>query len=220
MINSTRSRDTLDAATILRRPRAPAGAGSHPLLLPRSPGIIIPCLFFLLLVACGRNEDSENAASRLIDTPQRYLPGPHDCPENWTFISQSLQANTVFIANYKRTIEAEAPDYLTIRVELGTDIPAAVANYRLLRTRLQQQGDTFVKTTGGLGERSTILTVLPRHILFQRANAVMEVKAERQAESALIFARLIDQRLETWLSEGPAETHAQPADTRGQASPP
>jgi major membrane immunogen (membrane-anchored lipoprotein) len=157
----------------------------------------------LLLICCGEKDAAVTPADPIIDAPHQFLPAPPDCPQDLTYISHTVENGTAFVANYKRSMKPGKPDYLTVRVELGADIQASVANYQLLRHRLQQGGSSYLRSIEGLGERSAMLTISPTHILLQRANVVMEVGAERLPESAMGFARLLDQRLQAHL-EGKA----------------
>ncbi len=188
--------------------------------LPYRPLLVLLPGLLLVLAACGDKMNTQQGRLITAEAPYEYLPRPHDCPENWSFVSQSIEDNAACIVNYKRTIAADDPDYLTIRVTLWADLDSAIAQYQLSRTRLMQYRDTFIQTVAGLGERSATLTVDPKRILFQRANVVIEVEAERLGESAIIFAQIIDDRLVDALEHGPEDHPGRPVDREAQPSPP
>lgn len=187
----------------------------------RSPRLAL--LFGLALISlcsCGDRDTDEEAdggpgadalgpeASTIVTAPQQFLPGPGNIPPLWKFIGASASDGKTYQADYKRTIEGAEPDYVGIRVELINDVPSAVAHYHKLRTRYRKKDRLEMRTVEGIGSRSVMLISEPKRLLFMRANAVIEIEAERLPESAHLFGRIVDGGLENAL----ATVGVQPGD--------
>jgi len=91
---------------------------------------------------------------------------------------------------------------------LINDVPSAVAHYHKLRTRYRKKDRLEMRTVEGIGSRSVMLISEPKRLLFMRANAVIEIEAERLPESAHLFGRIVDGGLENAL----ATVGVQPGD--------